>query len=211
MGGMLILIAIFVSTLLWADLSNRFVWVVLGVTFFFGADRLLGRLPQARQEESQGTDRALQVFLAVAVRPGRRDLPVLHRQDAGRDHALSTVLQELRRADGRRVVRRADVFHDRRHEQRGEPHRRARRPRHHAVGAWWAARSACSRTPAATPKFVEVPGDPRRAGRRRGADLLRARWSARASASCGSTPIPRRCSWATSARWRSAPRSAPSP
>jgi phospho-N-acetylmuramoyl-pentapeptide-transferase len=36
MGGMLILIAIFVSTLLWADLSNRLVWVVLGVTFTFG-------------------------------------------------------------------------------------------------------------------------------------------------------------------------------
>ncbi len=36
MGGMLILIAIFVSTLLWADLTNRFVWVVLGVTFTFG-------------------------------------------------------------------------------------------------------------------------------------------------------------------------------
>jgi phospho-N-acetylmuramoyl-pentapeptide-transferase len=36
MGGMLILIAIFASTLLWADLSNRFVWVVLAVTFTFG-------------------------------------------------------------------------------------------------------------------------------------------------------------------------------
>ena len=36
MGGMLILVAIFVSTLLWADLTNRFVWVVLAVTFFFG-------------------------------------------------------------------------------------------------------------------------------------------------------------------------------
>ncbi len=36
MGGMLILIAIFVSTLAWADLGNRFVWVVLGVTFTFG-------------------------------------------------------------------------------------------------------------------------------------------------------------------------------
>ena len=36
MGGMLILIAIFASTLLWSDLSNRFVWVVLGVTFTFG-------------------------------------------------------------------------------------------------------------------------------------------------------------------------------
>src|ERR1043165_943084 len=36
MGGMLILIEIFASTLLWADLGNRFVWVVLGVTFTFG-------------------------------------------------------------------------------------------------------------------------------------------------------------------------------
>ncbi len=36
MGGMLILIAIFVSTLLWADLTNRFVWVVMAVTFCFG-------------------------------------------------------------------------------------------------------------------------------------------------------------------------------
>jgi len=37
MGGTLILIAIFVSSLLWADLSNRYVWVVLLVTFGFGA------------------------------------------------------------------------------------------------------------------------------------------------------------------------------
>ena len=36
MGGMLILVAIIVSTLLWADLSNRFVWIVLGVTVLFG-------------------------------------------------------------------------------------------------------------------------------------------------------------------------------
>jgi phospho-N-acetylmuramoyl-pentapeptide-transferase len=36
MGGVLILIGIGVSTLLWADLSNRFVWVVLLVTLGFG-------------------------------------------------------------------------------------------------------------------------------------------------------------------------------
>jgi len=36
MGGLLILVAIFASTLLWSDLSNRFVWVVLGVTLTFG-------------------------------------------------------------------------------------------------------------------------------------------------------------------------------
>ena len=36
MGGALILVAVLVSTLLWADLHNRFVWTVLGVTFTFG-------------------------------------------------------------------------------------------------------------------------------------------------------------------------------
>ncbi len=36
MGGSLILVAIIVSTLLWADLENRFGWVVLGVTLSFG-------------------------------------------------------------------------------------------------------------------------------------------------------------------------------
>ena len=36
MGGLLILVSILVATLLWADLRNRFVWTVLGVTFAFG-------------------------------------------------------------------------------------------------------------------------------------------------------------------------------
>ena len=37
MGGALVLIAVLITTLLWADLANRFVWVVLVVTFGFGA------------------------------------------------------------------------------------------------------------------------------------------------------------------------------
>ena len=37
MGGVLILLAIAIATLLWADLSNRFVWIVLLVTLGFGA------------------------------------------------------------------------------------------------------------------------------------------------------------------------------
>lgn len=37
MGGALILISIAVATLLWADLTNHYVWVVLLVTFGFGA------------------------------------------------------------------------------------------------------------------------------------------------------------------------------
>ena len=36
MGGALILVSIAFSTLLWADLSNRYVWVVLITTLGFG-------------------------------------------------------------------------------------------------------------------------------------------------------------------------------
>ena len=46
MGGALILIAIAVSTLLWADLRNRYVWVVLLVTLGFG---LVGWVDDYRQ------------------------------------------------------------------------------------------------------------------------------------------------------------------
>lgn len=37
MGGALILVAIAISTLLWSDLSNAYVWITLGVTLIFGA------------------------------------------------------------------------------------------------------------------------------------------------------------------------------
>jgi phospho-N-acetylmuramoyl-pentapeptide-transferase len=37
MGGLMILFGLVVSTLLWANLTNRYVWIVLGVTLMFGA------------------------------------------------------------------------------------------------------------------------------------------------------------------------------
>ncbi|MEH6649339.1 MAG: phospho-N-acetylmuramoyl-pentapeptide-transferase [Motiliproteus sp.] len=37
MGGALILVAMLVSTLLWSDLSNRYVWICMIVTLIFGA------------------------------------------------------------------------------------------------------------------------------------------------------------------------------
>ena len=37
MGGVLVLLSIVISTVLWFDLTNRFVWIVLAVTIGFGA------------------------------------------------------------------------------------------------------------------------------------------------------------------------------
>src|ERR1700693_3042726 len=42
MGGALILVSIVITTLLWADLRNRFVWVVLLVTLGFGTIGWIG-------------------------------------------------------------------------------------------------------------------------------------------------------------------------
>lgn len=54
MGGALILAAIAVSTLLWADLSNRYVWVVLIVTLLFGAVGWIDDYKKLIKKQSEG-------------------------------------------------------------------------------------------------------------------------------------------------------------
>ncbi len=46
MGGALILAALVISTLLWADLRNRYIWIALGTTLLFG---LIGGLDDYRK------------------------------------------------------------------------------------------------------------------------------------------------------------------
>lgn len=54
MGGALILSAIFITTLLWADLSNRYVWVVLIVTAIFGAVGWVDDYRKVAKRDSRG-------------------------------------------------------------------------------------------------------------------------------------------------------------
>ncbi len=53
MGGLLILVSLVFSTLLWADLSNGYVWVVMLVTLAFG---LLGLLDDYRKVSKRSAD-----------------------------------------------------------------------------------------------------------------------------------------------------------
>ncbi|MGB5884713.1 MAG: phospho-N-acetylmuramoyl-pentapeptide-transferase [Desulfobulbales bacterium] len=46
MGGMLLIFTIINTTLLWANLTNRYVWVILGVTLWFG---LIGAIDDFRK------------------------------------------------------------------------------------------------------------------------------------------------------------------
>jgi phospho-N-acetylmuramoyl-pentapeptide-transferase len=54
MGGVLILLALTLSTLLWADLSHFYVWVVLGTTLSFGAIGFLDDYKKLVLKDSRG-------------------------------------------------------------------------------------------------------------------------------------------------------------
>ena len=171
MGGALILAAIVAATLLWADLAQPLRLGGAAGHHRLRPDRLLGRLPEARRRQLARADRALQVFLAVGRRARRRDRAVRHRAVARRHDAVRAVLQALRRP-ARRALHPAHVLRDRRLEQRGQPDRRARRPRDHAVGAR-RRRARRVRVRVGQRRVLELPRHPVRRRRGRGAGDLR--------------------------------------
>lgn len=62
MGGTLILLAIILTTLLWADLSNRFVWVVVIVTAAFGAIGWVDDYRKVMEKNSKGLSARAKYF-----------------------------------------------------------------------------------------------------------------------------------------------------
>jgi len=67
MGGFLILIALVVSTLLWADLRNRYVWIVLLLTLGFGAIGFVDDYLKVSKRNSRGLPGRLKLTVAVAM------------------------------------------------------------------------------------------------------------------------------------------------
>jgi phospho-N-acetylmuramoyl-pentapeptide-transferase len=67
MGGFLILLALIVSTLLWADLTDRYVWVVLFVTVAFGAIGFFDDYKKLTKRSSSGLSGRKKLLAEVAV------------------------------------------------------------------------------------------------------------------------------------------------
>jgi len=66
MGGLLILFALFVSTLLWANLANPFVWIAVGVTAAFGGVGFIDDFVKVRKRRNLGlTARGKMVLLTL--------------------------------------------------------------------------------------------------------------------------------------------------
>ena len=62
MGGTLILASIFISSILWGDLENRYLWVALGVTTLFGVLGWVDDLYKLRQQSSKGLSPLAKIF-----------------------------------------------------------------------------------------------------------------------------------------------------
>ena len=67
MGGFLILLALTIATLLWADLRNGYIWVALGVTLAFGIIGFLDDYMKVAQCNSKGLPGKLKLLLQVAI------------------------------------------------------------------------------------------------------------------------------------------------
>ncbi|WP_373089473.1 phospho-N-acetylmuramoyl-pentapeptide-transferase [Sneathiella sp.] len=67
MGGFLILIALAVGTLLWADLSNVYVWIVLLVTLGFGAIGFADDYLKVSRHNTRGLPGKLKLLLEITI------------------------------------------------------------------------------------------------------------------------------------------------
>ena len=212
-----------VSTLLFADLANRFVWAALLVTLGYGVDRLLPTTgSRSRSANSKGLAGKKKLVFQVARRARRRTTASSPTGTSTSSRASPGCGGQLRRpaphaalrpdppvrARPRLALPAVHGVRRRRHLERGEPHRRPRRPRHrphHRLGDDL-PRPLLRRRARPSPAFslaeyLRIAVHPGRGGARR---LLPRHLRRRHRPSSGTTPTRPRCSWATSARSPSA-------
>jgi len=67
MGGFLILLALSLATLLWADLNNRYIWIVLIVTIGFGLIGFLDDYLKVARKNSSGLPGKLKLLMQLAI------------------------------------------------------------------------------------------------------------------------------------------------
>jgi len=67
MGGLLILITLTVATLLWADLTNRYVWIVLAISLAFGAVGFWDDFLKVTKKNPKGVPGKIKIVISIVV------------------------------------------------------------------------------------------------------------------------------------------------
>ena len=166
MGGLMILSGVTVSTLLWANLANWYVWIVLFVTLSYGAIGFYDDYLKVTKSSAGGVSGKLRLLAEVVV-AGIAAWAVMRAGSAGLLLlADGAVLQERACCRWAASVRPARHPRDRRRRQRRQPHRRPRRPGHRA-GDDRGGDLRPHRLSDRQRQLRALPADPLRAGRRR--------------------------------------------
>ena len=136
MGGALILASVAMTTLLWGDLHNHYIWVVLFTTLGVGAIGWVDDYRKVVHRNPKGLSARAKMFwqslIALAV-----GVYLWQHASTCRAHRTDrAVLQDGGDSAGRDRLHRADLSGDRRQQQCGEPDRRSGRAGDHADGAW---------------------------------------------------------------------------
>lgn len=88
MGGFLILLAIIVSTLLWSDLTNGYVWALLLITVGFGAIGFADDYQKLTRSKSKGIPARVRLLAEIVV-AGVATLWIMHLTPSPLDTALA--------------------------------------------------------------------------------------------------------------------------
>jgi len=88
MGGALILLAVSISTLLWSNLSNRFVWIVLGGTLFFGVVGFVDDYKKLVVRNSKGLSARAKMFWQIVGALGAAIAFYLTAENPAIEHSL---------------------------------------------------------------------------------------------------------------------------
>ena len=70
MGGLMIMVSVLISTLLWADLKNMYIWIVLAVMAGFAAIGFCDDYAKLTKRSHEGISGKLRLFLEGAVALG---------------------------------------------------------------------------------------------------------------------------------------------
>ena len=90
MGGLLILLAFSISTILWARLDNLYIWVVLGVAILFGVIGLLDDWLKVSRMNSSGL-KSYQKFIPQLCKLSSGNLSALYGIFISRDQPSSVI------------------------------------------------------------------------------------------------------------------------
>ena len=71
MGGLLILIGILFGTLLWADLSNSYIWVLLMVATSFGLLGAIDDYLKIKHKNSSGISSKIKLIIQIILNQPR--------------------------------------------------------------------------------------------------------------------------------------------